>query len=64
MEVIGQLHTPATLSTGKRPHHPLNRMGGAQSKPGHFITEKHMQFIKKLISYAMAVALALTITVI
>jgi hypothetical protein len=38
---------------------PNDRMGGAQN--WHFVSEKSMEFMKKLISWPMAVALALAI---
>jgi hypothetical protein len=40
---------------------PTNRMGGAQI--WHFVTEKSMEFMKILISWPMAVALALAIKI-
>jgi hypothetical protein len=45
----------------KEPPVPNDRMAGAQS--WHFVSEKSTEFMKKLISWPMAVALALAIKI-
>jgi hypothetical protein len=41
MEVSGQLHAPVALLQGKSPRYALDRrLGGPQSRPGHYREEK------------------------
>jgi hypothetical protein len=43
MEVSGQLHAAASLPPAKDPRHPLDRVGGPQSRSGHSGEEKNYQ---------------------
>jgi hypothetical protein len=43
MEVCGQIHNPAALSSGHRPRYPMCRkLGGSQNRSGRYRVEKNL----------------------